>query len=127
MVLERIKKEIKSLEGHDVLVLIGVLILILMTVRLTQSITIYEARSFFRESLINIAILLLIADLIIHVGRLEEKILKEEEEIISEEEKIMREEGLIEKQMEMLGLKRKGMKPVKKRTAGKKKTRRKKR
>jgi hypothetical protein len=113
MVLETIKKEIKRLEGHDVLTLLGVLILILLTVRLTQSITVYEARSFFRESLINIAILLLVADLIIHVGRLEEKILKEEEEILTEESKIVGEESLIEKEMGDLGIRRKKMVPKK--------------
>jgi hypothetical protein len=127
MVLETIKKEIKRLEGHDFLVLIGVLILILMTIRLTQSITVYEARSFFRESLINIAILLLVADLIIHVGRLEEKILKEEEEILAEEKKIIREERLIEREMRRLGLKRKKTKRKTTRKKTRRKTTRKKR
>ncbi len=104
MVLDIVKKELMRLEGHDVLMLLGILILILMAVRMTESITVLEARSFFRESLINMAILILVADLIIHVGRLEEKILKEEEEILTEEKKIIGEEKLIEKEMAKLGL-----------------------
>ena len=103
---EIIKKELQQLEGHDVIVLIGILILILVAVRMTQDLSAIEARSFFRESLINIAILLLVADLIIHVGRLEEKILKEEAQILTEEKTIIGEEKMVEKEMTELGMPR---------------------
>lgn len=94
-----IGKELAKLEGHDVVVLLGVAILILITVKLTSALTVFEARSFLRESLINIAILLLVADLVVHVGRLEEKILKEEEKVLAEEKKIIKEEEVIKKAM----------------------------
>lgn len=105
MVVETLKKELLKLEGHDVLVIIAILVLVLLAVRTTDSLTYIEARSFFRNSLINVAVLLLVADLIMHVGRLEERILKEEEVVLAEEKKIVEEEKLIEREMAELGIK----------------------
>ena len=109
-----LKKEISKMEGHDVIVLIGVGLLILMTIKLTTALTVFEAKTFLRESLVNIAILMLIADLVIHVGRLEEKILKEEEKILAEEAKIEKEEEKIEAEEELILGKRKPVKAKKK-------------
>ena len=108
-----IGKELAKLEGHDVIVLLGVGLLILITVKLTSTLTVFEARSFLRESLINIAILLLVADLVIHVGRLEEKVLAEEERILKEEKKILREEAVLKKMAEEAVLKKRAVKKKK--------------
>lgn len=82
---------IKNMEHHDKLILVAVVLLLLGAWAFVQDIsTADEARTFVRSELIDLAILLLIADLVIHLGKLEKKILSSERLILEEEKVIER-------------------------------------
>jgi len=95
--LNQLVNDVKCLEKHDKLILIAVLLLLLGAWSMINAASVSETESFVRSELIDLAILLLIADIIIHVGRLEKQMFCEGEKIIDGEKHIEREEKRIER------------------------------
>ncbi len=86
-----IMENIRKMEHHDKLILVAVVLLLIGAWAFVQDInTPGEARSFLRGELIDLAILLLIADLVIHMGRLEKEVLRDDRMILAEEKVIER-------------------------------------
>ncbi len=82
-------EDLKSLEKHDKIILVAVVLLILGAWKLVADLqTEEETISYLRTEIIDLAILLLIADIIIHTGRMEKILLKQEKVILTEEKKI---------------------------------------
>ena len=77
-------KDLKSLERHDKLIALAVILLLLAAWSMVQGISAAEARQFLRFELIDLALLLLMADIVIHLGKIERKIYSEEKKIEQE-------------------------------------------
>lgn len=76
-----IVKDLIDLEHHDKLVVIAVVLLFVGAIFMIADMNAAETTGFIRGSIIDLAILLLLADMIIHLGKIEGKILAEERKI----------------------------------------------
>jgi hypothetical protein len=85
-----ILKDLKELEHHDKLVLVAVVLLLVGAWFMIKDLSAQETTSFVRGELLDLAILLLLADMILHMGRIESKILSEEKEILAGERKLLK-------------------------------------
>jgi hypothetical protein len=83
-----IMKDLNELEHHDKLVVVAVVLLFVGAIFMIKDLTAAETTSFIRNEVLDLAILLLLADMIVHLGRIEGKILAGERAILSEEKKI---------------------------------------
>lgn len=82
-------EDLKLLEKHDKLILVAVVLLVLGAWKLVSDLqTEEETISYLRTELIDLAILLLIADIVIHIGRMERLLLSGEQHILQKEKQI---------------------------------------
>jgi|GEM_PF-6770455 len=86
-----ILQDLKELEHHDKLVVVAVAMLFVGAIFMIKDMTANETTSFVRSTIIDLAILLLLADMIVHLGKIEGKLLQGERAILKEEKKIERE------------------------------------
>ncbi len=83
-------KDIRELEHHDKLVLVAVALLLVGAWFMIKDLSAAQAGDFVRSELLDLAILILLADMILHMGKIESKLLEGEKKILAEEKKISR-------------------------------------
>ena len=83
-------EDLKNLEKHDKLIAVSVVLLLIGAWSMLRDLQALEARAFVRSELIDLAILLLMADIIIHLGKIERKLYKEEKKIEREIKKAVK-------------------------------------